>query len=156
MYQHMHEFLNSYADTQGGPTIIENRLHSEVLIQKSCKHLNHRIMHNSFINQHLGLTYVGGGGVYITYMDTYRHKVRVSRDHLSDHRHTSRSKSVISMVAVGTVATAICTCTTYLWVTLSVVLFRWNSSEYLASVSPGSELFQYRCLLASRFFSGSA
>ena len=31
MYLHMHEFLNSYADTQGGSTIIENRLHSEVL-----------------------------------------------------------------------------------------------------------------------------
>ena len=74
---------------------------------------------------------MGGGG----YTWTHRHKVRVPRDHLSniDHRHTSRSKSIISMVTVGTVATGTCTWRTYLWVTLSVVLFRWHSSVYLAS-----------------------
>ena len=69
-----------------------------------------------------------------------------------DHRHTPRSKSImsiISMVTVGTVATGTCTCTTYLSVTLSVVLFRWHSSVYLASpyrTLPSRQATRFRIL----------
>ena len=58
-----------------------------------------------------------------------------------DHGHTSRSKSIISMVTVGSYR-QMYVYTPYLWVTLSVVLFRWHSCVHVASIPVSHSLHQ--------------
>ena len=69
-----------------------------------------------------------------------------SSSHIASEALYHTYYTLISMI-ISTV-----TCTTYLWVTLSVVLFRWHSSVYLAS--PYHTLFaRFRTLLIQLPFS---
>ena len=86
----------------------------------------------------------GEGGIH--YLHLHMDCIDTRCGHLSakcniDHRHTSRSKSIISMVTVGSYR-QMHVYTPYLWVTLSVVLFRWHSCVHVASIPVSHSLRQ--------------